>query len=155
MSLALFLLGSGVAAALGFVLFVLMDPVARLPGMSESGSDLMVRIVVGFAATLAGVVLGAMYRELRRRQAAGQTEIAVLPFFRDMRKSLELWLGLVGSPLVFALLLRSTAGMDLLGMVITALENGFCCLIILNALIERHQAEPKPQPASTRKSGKS
>jgi hypothetical protein len=140
----IFVFGSLSAIAVGFVTFVLMDPIASLPGMAEHQNGVPVRIAAGFLATLVGVVLGAVYRELRRRQSRGATRIAVGPFFRDMRGSIELWLGLVGSPMVFALLLRSTEGVDLIGLVIMALENGFCCLIILNTLIEKHDKPESP-----------
>jgi hypothetical protein len=128
-----------ISATAGFLLFVELSPMPML-GMNETVGDEYLRMLAGFGATLVGVVLGAAYRELRRHQAAGRRRINIRSFFRDLRSSIELWLGLIGSPVVFALLLNSSEGMDLLGVILIGLQNGFCCLVILNAFIEKGAA---------------
>jgi hypothetical protein len=38
---------------------------------------------------------------------------------------------------VYALLLKSSNGLSLSGLIVVALENGFCCLIIINGFVGR------------------
>jgi len=75
---------------------------------------------------------------------SGITEISDLPqFVSRALRSVDLWMGLCGSPIVFLLLARANEGMSLPGMIVVALENGFCCLIIVNGFVGRMEAENK------------
>jgi hypothetical protein len=133
------------AIAIGFAGYWYYAPVETL-GMVEGSASGGLKFLLGFAATIVGVMLGALYRRLRALQARGITNIpSARKFSKDVASSVDLWLGLVGAPIVYALLLKSSDGMDLLGLVIVALQNGFCCLIILNSLIRNTTA---PAPAS-------
>jgi hypothetical protein len=73
-----------------------------------------------------------------------------------MLKSVDMWLGLAGAPIVYALVLQSTAGMTLPGLLVVALENGFCCLIVLNGFMRNAEKDARPSakgtPAARRKS---
>jgi hypothetical protein len=112
-------------------------PLGMFEGADESGT---VRIIASFLATVAGVFLGSIYRELRRLQDAGTKQIDNASAFAiGMMRSVELWMGLAGSPIVYALLLKTSDGMSMSGLVITGLENGFCCLIILNTFLQKPQ----------------
>jgi len=105
--------------------------------------------MLSFSATIAGVVIGSTYRQLRALQAAGLTTIPnARVFLSDLSRSIDLWLGLVGAPIVYALLLQSTDGMSLPGLLLVALENGFCCLLIVNAFIGRTETELKRSAAA-------
>ena len=124
---------SVIAVALSFILFGLVSSPSTPLGMMEVTSELPLRSTLGFSATLLGVLLGVVYRELREVQATGEKRLKVRAFFRDIRRSINLWLGMVGAPVVFALLLKSSEGARLGGFLVMALEHGFCCSIILNA----------------------
>lgn len=96
------------------------------------------RFILSFLATIAGVMCGSFYRELRSLQAGGEGRIRDLrAFFGNTFRSIDMWLGFAGSPIVYALLLKATDGMSLPGLLVIALENGFCCLIIVNGFIGR------------------
>jgi hypothetical protein len=51
-------------------------------------------------------------------------------------------LGVAGAPIVYALPLQSTDGMSLPGLLIVALENCFCCLLIESAFVGRTERVP-------------
>ena len=121
------------AAVIGFSLFWWYAPTGVSFGFFETSEVDWVRLVVAYASVVAGVILGSLYRQLRTVQ--GPTINDVKGFSRQAFRAVDMWLGLVGSPLVFAMLLRTTDGMSIHGMVIVGLENGFCCLIILNGLL--------------------
>jgi hypothetical protein len=130
----------------GFVAFWYLVPRSVSFGMFE-GEDKpdVARLALSFSATIAGVVLGSAYRQLRALQAAGIHTIPDAPaFLSTVVRSVDLWLGLVGAPIVYALLLQSTDGMSLPGLLLVALENGFCCLLIVNAFVGR-AASDTPQ----------
>lgn len=129
-----------ISAGIGFLMLFNISPPVLL-GMTETGHSEVVRMLAGFAATILGVILGAAYRELRQRHAAGKRRVDIGRFFKDLRSSIELWLGLLGAPVVFALLLNTTEGVDTGGLVVIALQNGFCCLVILNAFMEKREGE--------------
>jgi hypothetical protein len=103
------------------------------------------RFILSFLATIIGVICGSFYRELRGLQAKGEKSIQDLrSFFVGMFRSVDMWLGFAGSPIVYALLLKATDGMSLPGLLTVALENGFCCLIIVNGFIGRAEQDAKP-----------
>jgi hypothetical protein len=96
------------------------------------------RFALSFLATIAGVICGSFYRELRNLQAKGETKITnPRGFLGDMFRSVDMWLGFAGSPIVYSLLLKATDGMSLPGLIVVALQNGFCCLIVVNGFIGR------------------
>jgi hypothetical protein len=125
------------AILIGAAIFFFLAPNETTFGMFSAEKKLPTsRFVLSFSATLAGVVLGSMYRQLRQLQEAGATNID-RTFFSRAVTSIDMWLGFVSSPIVFALLLKSTAEMNLAGVIVVALENGFCCLILVNSFLGR------------------
>ena len=136
---------SFLAALIGFAGYWYLAPRSESFGMFLGFDEVAtVRLALSFAATLAGVVLGSLYRQLRQLQVEGQQVISDAPaFITRMFRSVDLWLGLAGSPIVYALLLQSTNGMNLPGLLLIALENGFCCLIILNQFVGKAEADAK------------
>jgi hypothetical protein len=133
----------------GAVTWFRLAPTAGAFGLFEGSGDQIVRVTVGYLATVAGVVLGSLYRQLRQMRDSGVTEISnVREFVSRGLRSVDLWMGLCGSPIVFLLLARSSEGMSLAGMVVVALENGFCCLIIVNGFVGRMEAANKAPTAS-------
>ena len=53
-------------------------------------------------------------------------------FAESVFRSIDLWLGLFGSPLAYGLILKAIDGINLLGLTTLALENGFFCTIVVN-----------------------
>ncbi|NEN94556.1 MAG: hypothetical protein F6K50_03145 [Moorea sp. SIO3I7] len=100
----------------------------------EPNSLLM--LIGGYITTTVGVVLGSGYRELQRRIRKGEATISPRKFLKYLAQSTDLWLGLFGSPLAFALLWNSIEAISPGGLVVTALENGFCCTILVNSVVE-------------------
>ncbi len=95
-------------------------------------------IVYGFVITLLGVLIGACYRELQSMKDKGQTHIGSLKeFFKSIFTSIDLWMGLFGAPIVYALLWKSLDGGSVAGLTIIALQNGFCCTIITSNLMKK------------------
>jgi hypothetical protein len=138
-----------VTAVVGWFSFWYLVPRATSFGMFEGdNTPNITRLALSFSATIAGVVIGSTYRQLRALQAAGLTTIPnARVFLSDLSRSIDLWLGLVGAPIVYALLLQSTDGMSLPGLLLVALENGFCCLLIVNAFVGRTETELKKAAA--------
>lgn|SRR6185295_9559057 len=93
------------------------------------------QLIFGYLMTLLGVLLGTAYRSLQRLRDAGIREI---PSLRQLSHSvfwsIEFWLGICGSPLVYALLVRSTEGGGLAGLTTIAIQNGFFCTVIVAGL---------------------
>jgi len=128
------------AAIVGFGAFWYMVPRDEAFGMFEgTGHANLSRIILSFAATIGGVVLGSFHRQLRR---LGTVTIPDVPaFFSQVFRSVDLWLGLAGAPVVYALLLQSTDGMSAPGLLLVGLENGFCCNVIVNAFVGKTEVD--------------
>jgi hypothetical protein len=134
------LLVSAACTAAGFALFWWMA-IPREHGMFAVENRELAKLLIGFAATVAGVVLGSAYRHLARLK---ERDVQTMGSFRvealNIARSVDLWMGLVASPLVYGLLIQSLAKMGLAGLVIVALENGFCCLLIAESFIKKGHA---------------
>jgi hypothetical protein len=112
----------------------------RWPGTSyggmeaPSGSRSFFELAYGMAMTLLGVFLGSFYRRLAELKQQKRTTIGnPKTFVKQVLLSIDLWMGLCGAPIVFGIILRSAEGMDLPGYTMVALENGFCCLVVLSS----------------------
>ncbi|HEV8506336.1 MAG TPA: hypothetical protein VGQ53_13085 [Chitinophagaceae bacterium] len=96
-------------------------------------------VVYGFIITLLGVIIGACYRELQSLKDRGQTHIENLKLFlKNVFTSIDLWMGLFGAPIVYALLWKSLDGGSIAGLTVIALQNGFCCTIIISNLVKKN-----------------
>lgn len=122
-------------------------------GMFEGGDQAnLLRLLLGFAATLVGVAFGSVFRGLGRLKANGVTTIEnPRTFASETLRSIDLWLGLAGSPIVYALLLQSTNGMSLAGLLVIALQNGFCCLVLINQFVASKERPAEPDDATASK----
>jgi hypothetical protein len=137
----------GIVVLAGALAWVELAPRSTTFGLLAGNSiSRLLTISVGYGATVAGALLGAVYRDLRARQRHGETHIeSPLSFFGELLRSINLWLAITGSPIVFALLLKTTSGMGLSGIVVVALENGFSCLLVLDSLAgEKNRSRSRP-----------
>jgi membrane protease YdiL (CAAX protease family) len=134
-----------IAVIIGFVFFWYLIPRSSSFGMFAGPNEANLgRLVLTFATTIAGVVLGSFYRNLRAYQATGIKTIEnPSVFIGEMFRSVDMWLGLVGAPIVCALLLQSSSGMNLPGILVLALENGFCCVVLVNSFVSGVEADPR------------
>jgi hypothetical protein len=95
-------------------------------------------LIYGYAITLVGVVLGAAYRELQARKQRGETSItSPRDFLGAVFLSLDFWMSLCGSPLVYALIWKSMDGGNVAGLSTIALQNGFCCTVIISSFMAK------------------
>jgi hypothetical protein len=138
-----------VCLALGFAGFWWLVPHSQTFGMFESETtQTALRVSLSFGATICGVVLGSLYRGLKILRDAGVQRIPkVSRFLSGSFRSVDMWLGLVAAPVVYALLLQSSSGMTLAGLVVTGLQNGFCCLVLANSLLGPNAPQPSPLPS--------
>ncbi|QHW01030.1 hypothetical protein [Spirosoma endbachense] len=145
-----------IALVIGFIMFWYLVPKSPSFGMFSGTDEVnLMRFALSFLTTIIGVVLGSFYRNLRALQATGKNTIEKpLVFLSEMTRSIDLWLGLVGAPIVYALLLQSTGSMTLPGLLVIALENGFCCLVIINGFVSQTETKVKDsaQPSEGKKS---
>lgn len=131
----------GAAAALVSYLYIVVSsgPV-RFGAVAVAEPFGSLRLVFGYLMTIVGVVLGTAYRNLQSLRDRGQSEISGVGLFvRSVFLSIEFWLGLCGSPLVYALLVRSTEGGGLAGLTAVAIQNGFFCTVIVAGLAAKPQ----------------
>lgn len=99
-------------------------------------------IIYGYLVTIAGVVLGSAYRELQARRQLGEKQIrSIKKFTRSIFSSIDLWMSFCGSPLVYAILWRSMDGGSIPALTTIALQNGFCCTVIISSLLAPTQQQ--------------
>lgn len=139
----------GAAVLVGAMAWIVMAPKGSTFGLfSADQAGRIITLVIGYFATATGAFLGAVYRDLRTRQRRGETHVESLSaFLSELLRSINLWLALTGSPIVFALVLKTTSGMGLSGIVVVALENGFSCLLVLDSLVADSSRQAKSRTA--------
>jgi hypothetical protein len=121
----------------------------------EPGPDKTQLIVYGYLMTLVGVFCGAACRELIALRGKGERGIpAFKAFFVEVGHSTDLWLGMFGSPLVFASVLRGFDGQNFAGLTVLALQSGFTCTMVIAALVmpqekKERQGGPNANPPTS------
>ncbi len=91
--------------------------------------------LIGFASVLAGVTAGSMYRHLSRLREKGRKNVGWRSLFREVNMSIDFKLAVVGSPIVFAVLVSVTQGIALPGLALFGIEHGFLSPIIVSQFI--------------------
>lgn len=86
----------------------------------------------GFAVTLFGVLLGAIYRRLVKLRGEGVEAIGPLAMVKTVLVSIDFQIGIVGAPIIYGLLWQSLADVSLVGLSVIALQNGFTAHAILD-----------------------
>ena len=145
------LVGLTLLAVLGAYIWFRYVRQTQAFGMFEGADrDALSKAVLGYCATVFGVLVGSGYRCLKQLRETGVTVIDnPKAFVSQLLRSVDLWLGLFGSPIVYLLLLQSSPGMSLPALVTVAIENGFCCLIIVNGFLgQMDQQGARPQPSN-------
>ena len=124
-----------VGGAVGFYWIAGREPLVF--GLNETPQTQGLPVIAyGYAMTFIGVILGSAYRELQARRARGETHLKnVSKFVRDVFRSIAFWMSACGSPIVYALLWKSLEGEGVAALTIVALQNGFCCTIIIERIL--------------------
>jgi hypothetical protein len=102
-------------------------------------------VAYGYVMTVLGVLLGSAYRQLEKLRALKQTHIeSFTTLASDVIRSIDLWMSLLASPIVFALIWKTMDRTSYSSVTIVALENGFACLAVVTAFLKRKGAPTKP-----------
>lgn len=95
-------------------------------------------LVYGLTVTLVGVVLGSAYRELQCMKQAGHRRIhGVRELVISVVYSIDFWMGLCGSPILFSIIWQSADQLAVAPLTLIAIQNGFCCTVVLPTLLGR------------------
>jgi hypothetical protein len=110
--------------------------------------------VYGYVVLLVGVMLGAVYQELKIAKAEGKKQILIGSTVRRATKTADFWLGMFASPVVYAVLLQAidltnVTIASFVGSTLVGLQNGFVCNTIADSLINNR---PSSQGQSAQKS---
>ena len=98
-----------------------------------------IKILIAYLITLAGVVLGTVYRNLQERKL-GQEKVIENSglFFRNVFRSIDFWMSLCASPLVFMILYNSISNSSFSSLALIAFENGFFITLIMDKIVPRN-----------------
>lgn len=152
--IAVLLAIAGLIFWIAYAELVLTDAPKFLVGESSlAGSKAKaILIVYGYATLVVGVFLGSGYRELKDRRTKEVKQVKVKELFGSILHSVDFWLGLFGSPVVYAILLQaidlnnasvaSAAGLTLVG-----LQNGFVCQSIADAIRPKFGGSSAEEPS--------
>jgi hypothetical protein len=92
----------------------------------------------GYLVTLVGVILGSAYRELQAHKERGDPQIRSFSLFaKSVFLSVDFWMRSCRSPIVYALLWKSLDGGNVAGLSVIALQNGFCCTMVVSNFLKR------------------
>jgi len=84
---------------------------------------------------LLGIFLGIACRRLIQMKNQGVAEVEIRGFFRGTLKQIDLWISLLGSPLLYGSILKSSVDLSLWPFLFFALQSGFSAYILINALL--------------------
>lgn len=139
-------------AGLAFWGYFLMRNIFEIPLFLNSAGDSALPLqiafgVYGYAVLLFGVVLGAVYREIRARRQAGRKTIKIFTVMRQALSTIDFWLGVFASPVVYAVLLQavdltSISVSGFVGITLVGLQNGFACNAVADALLDSGRTAP-------------
>jgi hypothetical protein len=94
-------------------------------------------LLLGYAATLLGVFMGAGYRHLGGSEQPSGRLTSVRRTFMNILRSRDLWAGIFASPLVFGVIFKTVDGIGLSGLVVIAVQNGFFCHFVIQQLSKK------------------
>lgn len=105
------------------------------------GASHLIERIISYCFLLFGVAGGAICRELIQRRSKGQRRVKILSVGKGIFRSIDFWIGVCGSPLIFAGVLSNTSEMTLEGLCMVAIENGFTCTIVVSTLLNTDARE--------------
>jgi len=129
-------------AFLGAVAWFILNRVDGNPlgGIATPDAGDLFIVIYGYFTTVCGVLLGSAYRQLERLRALKQTRISSFrTLAADIGTSIDLWMSLLASPIVFALIWKTMDRTSYASVTIMALENGFACLAVISAMLKRQR----------------
>lgn len=130
-----------------YVLRHILDVPLFLNSAGESSLPLQLAFgAYAYAVLLMGVVLGAIYREIRARRQAGRKTIKITAVMRHSVGTTDFWLGVFASPVIFAMLLQAVDLTNIrlsgfVGITLVGLQNGFACNAVADALLDSGRTE--------------
>ncbi len=130
-----------------FWVFYILKYVFELPLFlaAEDGIGLSTQIlflVYGYLTLVVGVILGAVYKELKLEKSRGRRRIKIAKVLRGSMQTPEFWMGIFASPVLYVILLQAvnldsiTIG-GFIAVTLVGLQNGFVCNSIADALFEK------------------
>lgn len=149
-------LGAFASLCLGFgVWWYLLDSerVTRglAPGIKPDSVQWWSYIVAGYLIMLVGIFLGIACRRLIERRNQGEAEIEIIPFLQSTLRQIDLWVSMLGSPLLYGSILKTGADLSFWSFGYFALQSGFSAYVLINALLGGNSRTPPsaaPNPAT-------
>lgn len=112
--------------------------VGQIPFAPSSRSgDLLhwVGMIGGYCTMVVGMVLGVLCRALIAEKAQGAQTVNIGAFILSKTRSIELWISLMASPLVFGSILRTGADLSTGAFVAFSLQTGFSSYVLIESLM--------------------
>jgi hypothetical protein len=154
--IAVLLAVAGLVFWIAYAELVLTDTPKFLVGESSLANSKAkaILIVYGYATLVVGVFLGSGYRELKERRTKDIKQIKIKELLGSILHSTDFWLGLFGSPVVYAILLQaidlnSASIASATGVTLVGLQNGFVCQSIADAIRPKIAGSPAEDPPQT------
>ncbi|CAH2394151.1 hypothetical protein [Mesorhizobium ventifaucium] len=154
------LLFSQILAAVGlfFWSYYILTYVLGMPLFlnTESDNQLVAQIgfgIYGYIILLVGVMLGAVYQELKIAKADGKGQVKIGATLRRATRTADFWLGIFASPVVYAVLLQAidmtnVTASAFIGITLVGLQNGFVCNTVAESFVKNGpsgQSAPSPK----------
>lgn len=96
-------------------------------------------IIFGFVVMVLGIFLGVACRRLIEIKNGGRESIDIMPFLFSNLKSTDLWISLLGSPLLYGSIIRTGAELSFGAFLYFALQSGFSAYVIITSLLSPQQ----------------
>jgi hypothetical protein len=153
------LLGAQILAAVGLFFWVcyILTYVLGMPLFLNTEGDNRIAAQIGFGIygyviLLIGVILGAVYQELKVAKANGKKQVRIGATLRRATRTADFWLGIFASPVVYAILLQAidltnVTASSFIGITLVGLQNGFVCNTVADSFIKNGlQGQSAPAP---------
>jgi hypothetical protein len=119
------------------------------PGVEANSAAWWSYILGGYLIMLLGIFLGIACRRLIESKNQGEAEIDIFPFLRSTIRQIDLWVSLLGSPLLYGSILKGSGGLSFWAFLYFALQSGFSAYVLVNALLGGNARKPvPPNPAA-------
>ncbi len=99
-------------------------------------------LVAGYCCLIIGIVLGVLARVLLREKERGSEKVELRAFVKKSFASIDLWISLIASPVVYGGILRSGTEMSYGAFIYFSLQTGFSSYLAIRSLLPG--ADPYP-----------